>query len=634
LLDSVNGSAERFQTLWFSFLGLTLYLEVAAQVTSHRALLLEDDQTLPILSIKIGLLPFYVIAPLLYLILHFYLLLMLLLLARTAASFEGELRKTLPNQTKQEEYRARVGNAPFLQLLIGMKDERIGFNSSLLGIIALITLMLAPLATLLLMQMRFLPYHSFWITWRHRTIIFTDASMPLVLWYRLVYVKDAGTPLLFSDRSPSLIKLAFGINFVIVAVALGLSFWQGRWAGEPLIGRTDFDATKNGVVFGLFPDRLNLHGEIIVGETKLGELKKEIAARGGDVIPTVKLDDRDLQAADFSGVDLRGVSFSATAMEGGNLVGARLDGAILNGAQLEGANLREAQARGTQLANAKLRGALLGSAQLEGANLGGAHFEGAELSYARLQGANLEGSWLDGADLFFAQLEGADLAFARLQGANLKGAQLQGAQLANSKTDDSEFDEVFVFRTDTTNANLSTAVTRAPHTDGVKLNDRGVIEPLNVASPLPWITAATEFVGERKQEESIVERFARLNPAFQTSEQDAADEAKWAELARQSGALDPTGERHRRRLAVILGDLACQVDGAPYVARVLVGDPSAIARGLGNLVERFSDRRDGVLERLRSARSSPQTCPGAAGFTEDDWRRIEPIKSAAAAPAP
>src|ERR1700733_16232356 len=88
LLASLNGSAERFQTLWFSFLGLTLYLAIAALATTHRNLLLGEPQTLPILNIKVGLLPFYVIAPLLYLIFHFYILLMLLLLARSAAPFE------------------------------------------------------------------------------------------------------------------------------------------------------------------------------------------------------------------------------------------------------------------------------------------------------------------------------------------------------------------------------------------------------------------------------------------------------------------------------------------------------------------------------------------------------------------
>jgi hypothetical protein len=64
LLASLNGSAERFQTLWFSFLGLTLYLAIAALATTHRDLLLNNPQTLPILNIKVELLPFYVIAAL------------------------------------------------------------------------------------------------------------------------------------------------------------------------------------------------------------------------------------------------------------------------------------------------------------------------------------------------------------------------------------------------------------------------------------------------------------------------------------------------------------------------------------------------------------------------------------------
>src|SRR5271157_5698928 len=96
LLDSLNGSAERFQTLWFSFLGLTLYLAIAALATTHRNLLLIEPQILPILNIKVELLPFYVIAPLLYLAFHFYVLMMLLLLVRTAAPFKRQLRETFP----------------------------------------------------------------------------------------------------------------------------------------------------------------------------------------------------------------------------------------------------------------------------------------------------------------------------------------------------------------------------------------------------------------------------------------------------------------------------------------------------------------------------------------------------------
>ena len=150
LLDSLNGSAERFQTLWFSFLGLTLYLVIAARGTTHRDLLLNNPQILPILNVKVDLLLFYIVAPLLYLIFHFYMLLMLVLLARTAAEFDKQLRATLTDKVAQERYRARVENALFIQVLVGMKPERVGFNGALLISIAFITIVLAPLTALTL----------------------------------------------------------------------------------------------------------------------------------------------------------------------------------------------------------------------------------------------------------------------------------------------------------------------------------------------------------------------------------------------------------------------------------------------------------------------------------------------------
>ena len=101
--------------------------------------------------------PFYIIAPLLYLVFHFYALMMLVLLARTAAVFEDQLRKTIADDGNRERYRARVENALFLQLLVGMRGERSGFNGLLLGAIAVITVVLAPIATLILIQMMFLP---------------------------------------------------------------------------------------------------------------------------------------------------------------------------------------------------------------------------------------------------------------------------------------------------------------------------------------------------------------------------------------------------------------------------------------------------------------------------------------------
>ncbi len=317
LLASLNGSAERFQTLWFSFLGLTLYLAIAALATTHRNLLLGEPQILPILNIKVELLPFYVIAPLLYLVFHFYLLMMLALLARTAAEFDKQLRTTLPGKPEQERYRAQVGNALFLQLLVGMEGERTegertGVNALLMGLIALITVVLAPLATLLLMQMMFLPYHSLPITWWHRLIVVTDLALILVLWRRYFgpRVTDLQPSMLskYERRRQSLRQFA---QFALVAFAFWLTFWEGRWAGEePNLAEWRFfwkwgtngllfiedspevlipASTANGMLFGLFPDRLKLASATIVGEERLEKTKKEIASRNGDFVPTIDL---------------------------------------------------------------------------------------------------------------------------------------------------------------------------------------------------------------------------------------------------------------------------------------------------------------------------------------------------------
>ena len=217
LLDSLNGSAERFQTLWFSFLGLTLYFSIAALTTTHRDLLLGEPKTLPVLNIQVPLLPFYVIAPLLYLVFHFYLLMMLALLARTAAEFDKQLRTTRTNEADCERYRARVENALFLQVLVGMKGERTGINALLLGLIALITIALAPLATLVLMQMMFLPYHHFRITWWHRAIVTADLVLIVVMTYRCFFprgVRKAPLVLGALSRKP---RWATAIAFCVLA---------------------------------------------------------------------------------------------------------------------------------------------------------------------------------------------------------------------------------------------------------------------------------------------------------------------------------------------------------------------------------------------------------------------------------
>jgi uncharacterized protein YjbI with pentapeptide repeats len=663
LLDSLNGSAERFQTLWFSFLGLTLYLAIAALATTHRNLLLGEPQILPILNIKVELPPFYVIAPLLHLVFHFYLLTMLVLLARTAAVFDKQLRTTIADDAERERYRARVENAFFLQVLVGMKNERLGMNALLLATIALITIVLAPLATLILMQMMFLPYHHLRITWWHRGVVTADLVLILVMTFQWSFsrgVRKAPLVLGVLSRKPrwltAVALCAIGV-IVLCPLAYWLSFKEGRWAGEPrpssfeelarwMEGEPppfpedlEYTATAKGVVFGLFPDRLKLNDEAIVGEAKLEETKKEIASRGGDFVPTIKLDRRDLQAADLSGADLRGVALEGAAMQGAylnlvrldgaRLVDAGLQGADLSAAQLQGANLADAQLQGADLWSAQLEGAALYRAQLQGANLRDAQLQGARLASLRrysnrgtvlasagLQGAHLSGAQLQGADLGGARLQGANLSKAQLQGANIFKVQLQGADLSGADLTDSDFAETFVFRTNIANADLSMTAVGMVDADPVRMGDRGQLAPLTRPDIDGWIAAATRFASADKKDH-IVKRFDRLKSDFQAHSEDVT----WSGMGEASLALDPNGAQHRQRLVKFLANLACEPADGTHVARGLVQQ-----RGLLYRLAMLGDQLAAFRASLEEGRKAPEKCPGVVGFTEDDWRRLEAIK--------
>ncbi len=180
---ALNHSAERVQTLWFSFLTFMVYLAIAAGTTSHRMLFLESPLNLPVLNIPLPLLGFYILTPVIFVVFHFYMLLNLVLLARTAKAFEDALVRAFPEDGEvRENFRMRIENTLFVQLLVGGRLEREGINAKLLSWMALITLALAPVALLLFLQIKFLPYHSEPITWWHRGLLALDLALVWTLW--------------------------------------------------------------------------------------------------------------------------------------------------------------------------------------------------------------------------------------------------------------------------------------------------------------------------------------------------------------------------------------------------------------------------------------------------------------------
>jgi uncharacterized protein YjbI with pentapeptide repeats len=298
---------------------------------------------------------------------------------------------------------------------------------------------------------------------------------------------------------------------------------------------------------------------------------------------------------------------------------------------LQGADLVAADLQSADLSLAKLQGAGLSAAHLQGANLSLAKLRGADLSYAELQGTFLLNAELQGADLSHAQLQGAYLPGTQLQGACLRFAELQGANARAADISDSDLDGAFVFRAAVDEATSSTAVIRRIHTDKVRRKEvTGETVSLTELDVEGWIAAATASAREQDKV-GIILRFARLK-AVQPTDQDTSDHGTWAELAKQSLALDPNGAQYRRRLADRLGDLACDAEGAPYVARGLVRSPPTDL-DCPSPVARLGDQLERVRKRMKAGQVKPDACKGVAGFTEDDWRRLDAIKPAEAAPA-
>jgi hypothetical protein len=89
-------------------------------------------------------------------------------------------------------------------------------------------------------------------------------------------------------------------------------------------------------------------------------------------------------------------------------------------------------------------------------------------------------------------------------------------------------------------------------------------------------------------------------------------------------ARDPGSANHRQRLAILLGDLACDADAAPYIARQLIGT------GLSDLVTpsrlpKLGDQLEDVRRRMEAGRENPTSCPGVVGFSQGDWRALEAL---------
>jgi len=659
---AVDDAASVGGGLWLSYLFVLFYLAVAAGAVTHADLFLENPVKLPFLNIELPLLAFFFLAPILFIIVHAYTLVHLVFLTDKAKRFDQALYKQIgADETLSAEVRDRnaairsalrrqLPSNIFVQFLAGASDVRDSAFGYLLRAIAWVTLVVAPVLLLLMMQIQFLPFHSSFIIWTQRAALLADLILIWWLWRKILSGRMPGPYL-----GPRLLWATAGVASTLVAflfswtVATFPSEWQDDLPNQRLFW---FPFPK--------PDRELVTLHRLVFESKVDETTRHrrlpfsstLVLTGFNVLEGLGIDDpkkaewrdfvfrargRDLRGAifdfavltkvDFTGAKLEGASLGAAQLQGSSLFQAELQGSTLDLVHFPGGSLIDARLEGASLDDADLQGALLNDAQLEGASLGGAHLEGASLIDAHLEGASLSRVQLQGASLREARLQGAYLDDAHLEGASLYLVQLQGASLNRANLEAADFSNTLLWRSQGSSGVkaktiLFTYLSAAGENAAWEPNywdDRGM---------QPWDGAAYQRLRNKIEallkggpRDGALQRIRALDcssadnalASCDPSTPSPSEAKRWRQILE---AASLGGETYTKALALSLKGLVCS--GADYAIYVVH------AVGFQSRLEAAGAAALGLINDLLNKDS--KDCPVAAVLTETDKVRLLQIK--------
>jgi uncharacterized protein YjbI with pentapeptide repeats len=427
--------------IWLSYVFVLFYLSVAVAAVTHADLLLENPVKLPFLNIELPLVFFFLLSPVLFLIVHAYTLIHLVFLGRKAERFHEALYINFPDKTPalksgpadahntsiREGLRSQLPSNIFVQILAGPLNVRTKNFGRLLRLVSSFTLVVGPLLTLLLFQISFLPYHDGFVTGAHRFVIVADAILILWLWPKIV---GGGQ----TRAARSFVRLPTLSTTILAALAVFFSFGIATFPGEIIeqyvpeaaVVPTTWTPPSLSQMKSLreiidwantlefkSPHELLFSGAVNQTTRRRTSLfSNTLVLPGFDIYEALKIDDPSK------------VQWKDTVL---SLRGRHLEGAVLNDARLYKVDFTDAHMEQASLSGAQLPGATLFKANLQGAVLSVAHLEGANLDSAHLESAVLVHTSLEGASLYGAQMQATVLLETHLQGANLRRAELQAA---------------------------------------------------------------------------------------------------------------------------------------------------------------------------------------------------------------
>ena len=353
------------------------FISRSPRVRSHRDLLLESPVKLPFLNVELPLNAFFILGPVVFLVVHAYVLLHFLLLAGKVGAFHAELEKQVREREKRAQLRRQLPSNIFVQFLAGPREVREGIVGFLLKAVASISLVAGPIALLVLFQLQFLPYHNPRITWWQRIAVALDLVLLWLLWPPIARGETA--LITWNDLRRVRVAAWLPVSLIPLLLVFTIATFPGEWLDVnippvrlvpmsreawqlPSVAAIQEDDSGWATLHELLVARdadtvtgkpLSLWSNVLVlPNFEISERSKFDAEGKFTPSKTVSLRGRRLEGAVFVYANLRKADFTGAKLTNANFLGADLEGA--NFCSLLGFGGTCAQLQGAQFAFARL----------------------------------------------------------------------------------------------------------------------------------------------------------------------------------------------------------------------------------------------------------------------------------------
>jgi len=444
-MKSLERSSIKNNKLLIFFYLSSLYIFISVLNTTDLMLLLPTDTfKMPLIGFDLNLVYFYVLAPLLLVLLHFNILF----------NYHEHLQKL--HAYKGEFSLETIDSSMYNYVYISIKHGL--FKGLALRVLLLLLIYIFPLLVFIAIYHRFAAYHHTWITEWH--LFFLGLDIILIFWsiYENKNYSSQSRDNIMRFFSSIMVYILAGVILIVLFLEVSYYYFYFKpltsTYNSKLIQNYDQqkqDFLRNSVCkihhFFLEPDRnkpIDCFPRIIVTETDIAKISKASVYIPSlfksnpektlilDYGARINLSNRNLRYSDLHSCILTRADMHNTQLQNANLSKAHLQAVKFDNAQLQDADMREAELQKAEFINTKLQGA-----SFVRANMTESYFEHSNLSTARMSFTRLDKTSFNESDL-----KSVDFRNAKLNETYFERVDLVGTSFQNAKVSDVTFDEV------------------------------------------------------------------------------------------------------------------------------------------------------------------------------------------------